>query len=143
MNPIAYRVMRAPGRSLAFAIFGLMSLMNASGTLDHYAGPVVAALVPFALFLALGAIAAYGAWFARDHSESESSWMHRLGLRHVSLAVIVVVCTLASLNEAGLLAAAGFALTAVSLLRIRQDSSTDRPKRSGAVISDAQVAQLI
>lgn len=143
MNPIAYRVVMAPARSLAFALLGLLTLGYASSTLDWMVGPSISGVVPFVVLGALAAVSAYGAWFARDHRESESPVLHRLGLVHASFGLIAAVCIVASFSIAGAIAATAFALVAYSLLGIRPASVIRSRHDNSAVISDAHVAQLI
>lgn len=141
MNPIAYRVLRAPLRSLAFAIFGLIALMHASDVIAGVLGAQVAGVFAFVMLLAFGACAAYGAWFARDHSLAEAPLLHRLGAAHLSFVVILVVCGLAAFDgPGGLPSATALAIASISLWRIREES-IDGPQSPTPLLRDSDVAR--
>ncbi|WP_228389422.1 hypothetical protein [Cumulibacter manganitolerans] len=141
MNPIAYRVVRAPLRSLAFLVLGLAALMNSSDAVGAVLGKRVAGVFAFVMLLAFGACAAYGAWFAREHSLAEAPLLHRLGAAHLSFVVILVVCVLAPFGGSGGLASAiGLALASLSLWRIREES-IDGPRDRTPLLRDSDVAR--
>lgn len=143
MNPIAYRVVRAPLRSLLFGLLGLAALMYASATLARYAGPSVSGIIPFLLLVVLGGIAAYGAWYARDHRQPQPPAQGRLSLAHAGLLLIGALCALSALDTAmGLMIALALALAAISLARVREERLL-AAQRHEPVLSDAEVARVL
>lgn len=143
MNPIAYRVMRAPVRSLVFAVLALLALMHASGTIDRLIGPAVSGVLAFVLLIAVAAFIAYGAWYSRDHRSIEAPFAHRMSLGHAGFAAITVLCVLAAFSPvAGLVIAIALAALAFSLRSIHEDAATAESEHR-PLLSDSQIAQAI
>lgn len=137
MNPIAHRVERATGRSLLFALFGLLALMGASSTIERLAGPSVSGIAPFLVLLATALLVSYGAWYAREH-RSAAPLLRHLASGHVSAIVIALVCVLSvAAGWLGAAAALGLAITALSLRTVRPHEALQEPR---ALLPDSVVA---
>ena len=74
------RVLMAPLRSLAFAIFGSIALAHASESVAALTNQAVAGIFPFATLLALGTAASWMSWRERySHGDDDTAAYTRYG----------------------------------------------------------------
>lgn len=116
------RVLMAPLRSLAFAIFGSIALAHASESVAALTNQAVAGIFPFATLLALGTAASWMSWRERYSHGDDDTAVQRVV--RTAFALIAAVCLLSALNpNGGLVTALVFAALTVSLARVRPDYS--------------------
>lgn len=143
MNPIAYRVVRAPLRSLVFAVLAILALTRASWTIDRLTGPAIAGVIAFLLLVAVAGFIAHSAWYARDHRAVEGPIAHRMSLGHAGFLVIAVLCVLAAFSPvSGPVIALALAVLAFSLRGVHEDSATATSEHR-PLLSDSQIARAI
>ncbi|GAB3305883.1 hypothetical protein EK0264_05215 [Epidermidibacterium keratini] len=117
-----YRIVAAPLRSLAFAIFGGLALAHASVSVAWLTNQATAGIFPFAVLVALGTTASWLSWRERyTHGDDEA--LVRYAVRS-ALVLIAVVCLLSAFSpNGGLITALVFGALTVSLVRVRPDYS--------------------
>ncbi|WP_106848560.1 hypothetical protein [Blastococcus sp. Marseille-P5729] len=143
MNPIAYRVVRAPVRSIVFALLALLALMHASGTIDRLTGPAVSSVLAFLLIVAAAGFLAFNAWYARDHRSIDPPLARRMRLGRAGFLAIAALCGLAALSPvAGPLVAIALAGLAFSLRGVHEDA-TIAAREHRPLLTDSQIAQAI
>lgn len=122
VSPI-YRLVQAPLRSLAFVVFGGLTLAHASETLGALTTQAAAGVFPFVVLIALAATAALVSWRERHAADDGCRDLARYAPR-VALGLLVIVCVLSAFGpRGGIGSALAFALLGFSLWRVSPDRS--------------------